>query len=183
LGTKGDQGIPGPTGPKGDSGTQLPSFFPPSQPQVCGNGLDWDGVEALEGENKTGKTYYVGVNIPNPNNYTIIPAKNSFTQAIAEYTYIGTNTLTLSNFTIKATLNGEPALADAVGYTYYLLINNNVKSTIVLDSSVSPQTGNDTTSFTVNPGDKIVIKAVINAGQKKADDPDDIIFEWCANIA
>ena len=91
--------------------------------------------------------------------------------------------MTLSNFNITATLNGEPALSYAVGYTYYLLINNIVKSTIVLNSSISPQTGNDTTSFSINPGDKIVVKAVLNPNPKKADDPDDIIFEWCVNIS
>jgi hypothetical protein len=97
--------------------------------------------------------------------------------------YAGTSSLTMSNFNITATLNGEPAISDAVGYTYYLLINNVVQSTIVLNSSVSPQTGNDTASFVINPTDKIVVKAVLNPGAKKQDDPDDIKFEWCANIA
>ena len=64
-----------------------------------------------------------------------------------------------------------------------VLINNSIKSKIVLDSSISPQTGNDTASFIINPGDKIVIRAVLNSGAKKSDDPDDILFEWCANIA
>jgi hypothetical protein len=140
-------------------------------------------VEALDGNNKTGNTYYVGVNVPNPSSYSMTPAINSFTQSIAEYTYNGTSSLTMSNFNITATLNGEPSLADAAGYTYYLLINNAVKSTIILDSSISPQIGSDTASFTINPGDKIVIRAVLNPGAKKADDPDDILFEWCANIA
>ena len=115
--------------------------------------------------------------------FTITPAKNSFTQSIAEYTYIGLSELTLSNFKIIATLNGEPAIANAVGYTYYLLINSIIKSTINLNSSVSPQTGIDITSFIISPGDKIVVKAVINPNQNKADDPDDIKFEWYANIA
>jgi hypothetical protein len=160
-----------------------PSFFPPAVPQVCGNGLDWDGVEALEGKNKTGKTYYAGVNVENMGGVVITPAVNSFTQATAEYTFSGVTSLSLSNFTVTATLNGEPAIAYAVGYTYYLLINNVVKSTIVLNGSVTPQTGNDTATFIINPGDKIVVKATINPGQKKADDPDDFLFEWCANIA
>jgi hypothetical protein len=153
------------------------------QPQICGNGLDWDAVEALEGANKTGKIYYVGVNIPNPINYTVTPAINSFTQTTAEYTYTGATSLTLSNFNVVATLNGEPAIADAVGYTYYFLINGIVKSTIVLNGSVTPQSGSDVTSFIITPGDKIVIKAVLNPGAKKADDPDDFIFEWCINYA
>ena len=145
--------------------------------------MDWNGVEKLEGNNKDGNTYYVGVNIPNISKFTVTQAVSSFTQSIAEYTYSGTSSLTLSNFNITATLNGDPKLEDAVGYTYYLLINNVVKSTIVLDSSVSPQTGNDTTSFIINPGDKIVVRAVLNPNAKKPDDPDDILFEWCANIA
>jgi len=91
--------------------------------------------------------------------------------------------LTLSNFNIIAKHNGEPPLKDAVGYTYYLLINNIIKSTIVLNSSISPQTGNDTTSFLINPGDKIVVRAVLNPNAKKPNDPDDILFEWSANIA
>ena len=150
---------------------------------MCGNGLDWDGVEALEGSNKTGKIYYAGVNVQNQNNYTMTPAVNSFTQSIAEYTYNGLSSLTLSNFNITATLNGEPAIGDAVGYTYCLLVNGLIKSTIVLDCSISPQTGSDVASFLINPGDKIVVMATINPGQKKADDPDDILFEWCADIA
>lgn len=89
----------------------------------------------------------------------------------------------MSNFKIIATLVGEPSIDKAVGYTYYLLINNNIQSTIILDSSISPQTGNDTTSFIISPGDKIVIRAVLNPGANKPDDPDDISFEWCANIA
>jgi hypothetical protein len=58
-----------------------------------------------------------------------------------------------------------------------------VKSTIVLNGSVSPQSGSDNTSFVINPGDKIVIEAVLNPGAKKADDPDDFLFEWCINYA
>jgi hypothetical protein len=63
------------------------------------------------------------------------------------------------------------------------LINNIVKATIVLDGSVTPQTGNDASSFTINPNDIIVIKAVLNPGAKKPDDPDDFLFEWCINYA
>jgi hypothetical protein len=90
----------------------------------------------------------------------------------------------LSNFNITATLNGEPKLGDAVGYTYTLLINGVSQTTLTLDASVSPQTGNTATAFTISPGDKIVIEATLNpAGpHTKADDPDDIKFEWCANI-
>ena len=87
------------TGPKGDAGSQIPSFFPPTQPKVYGNGLDWNGIEELEGDNKIGNTYYVGVNIPNPNTFTVTPAISSFTQSISEYTYSGISSLTLSNFT------------------------------------------------------------------------------------
>jgi hypothetical protein len=125
----------------------------------------------------------VGVNIPNSSTFIVTPAINSFTQSVAEYTYSGVSSLTLSNFNIIATLNGEPAIADAVGYTYYLLINNTIKSTIVLDSSVSPQSRSDNTTFIINPNDKIVIRAVLNPGAKKSDDPDDISFEWSAIIA
>ena len=159
------------------------SFFPPAIPKVCGTGLDWDGVEALDGTNKTGQIYYTGVNIEQYPGIVSSPAVNSFTQANAEYTYNGVGQLTLSIFSITATLNGEPALADAVGYTYDLLINNIVKSTVALNGSVSPQSGSDNATFTIMPGDTIVVRATINHGQKKADDPDDFIFEWCVNIA
>lgn len=91
--------------------------------------------------------------------------------------------LILSNFNVVATLNGEPAIADAVGYTYNILINGVAKSTIILNGSVTPQTGSNATSFSINPGDNIVIQAVLNAGAKKADDPDDFTFEWCINYA
>ena len=159
------------------------SFFPPAIPQVCGTGLDWDGVESLEGKNKTGKIYYTGVNVEINPGVVTTPAVNSFTQAIAEYTYIGLGPLTLSNFIVTATLNGEPSIEDAVGYTYDLLINSVVKSTVSLNGSVSPQTGTNPASFTINPSDKIVVRATINPGQKKEDDPDDFIFKWCLNIS
>jgi hypothetical protein len=145
--------------------------------------LEWNDVEKLEGNNTNGNTYYVGVNIPDPTTYTVTPAVNSFTQSIAEYTYNGISVLTLSNFTITATLTGQPQLDKAVGYTYYLLINNTIKSSIILNSSVSPQTGNDITSFTISPGDKVVIRAVLNPGAFNPNNPDDITFKWVVNIA
>jgi len=89
----------------------------------------------------------------------------------------------LSNFNITATLIGEPGIPKAVGYTYYLLINNVTQSTVILNAAVSPQSGNDTSSFVINPGDKIVVKSVLNPGADKPEDPDDIKFEWCADIA
>ena len=150
---------------------------------MCGTGLDWDGVETLDGTNKTGKIYYTGVDVEKYPGIVTTPAVNSFTQANAEYTYSGLGQLTLSDFSVTATLNGEPALVDAVGYTYDLLINGIVKATVILNGSVSPQNGTDTATFTINPGDKIVIRATINPGQHKADDPDDFLFEWCVNIA
>jgi len=88
-----------------------------------------------------------------------------------------------SNFDVTATLNGEPAIADAVGYTYDVLLNGVVKFTVVLNGSVTPQTGTDTSSCVIVSGDKIVVRATINPGQKKADDPDDFLFHWCVNIA
>ena len=127
-----------------------------------------DGIEALEG--KTG-AYYVGVNVPDPDHYTVIPAKNSFTQAEAEYTYSGVGALTLSNFTIKS--KGVNIL-NAVARTYSILINNIIKSTVVLTSTPY---GQDVAIFTINPGDKIVIKAT-NPGNSL-----DISFEWSANIS
>jgi hypothetical protein len=198
TGAKGNQGDIGPTGIQGPTGTcdcpQTISFFPTPLLQICGIGLDWDGVEELEGTNKTGDTYFVGVNIPNSSNYTVTSAVNSFTQTTAEYTYSGTTSLTLSNFNVVAVLNGKTSnvvdilngklsIEDAVGYTYYLLINGVVKSTIVLNGSVTPQSGNNTATFTINPNDKIVIKAVLNPGAKNEDHPDDFTFEWCANYA
>jgi hypothetical protein len=137
----------------------------------------------LEGKNKTGDTYYVGVNVPDPNHYTVIPAKNSFTQSLAEYTYNGIGPLTLSNFTIKSIVIGIPNILNAVGHTYNVLINNSIKSTIVLNASIIPQIGQDVAIFTINPGDKIVIKATLNPGAKKPDDPDYISFEWSATIS
>jgi hypothetical protein len=140
-------------------------------------------LETLEGKNTTGNTYYVGVNIPDANTFTIVSAKNSFTQSTSEYTYTNAYTLTLSNFTVVATLDGNPPIGKAVGYTYYLLVNNVVKSTIVLDSSITPQTGNDSSSFAIASGDKIVVRAVLNPDAFKTDDPDDISFEWSVNVS
>jgi hypothetical protein len=182
-GTTGFTGPQGTTGPKGDSSGPLISFFPPVQAKVSGTGLDWNGVETLEGKNKTGDTYYVGVNVPDPNHYTVIPAKNSFIQAVAEYTYSGIGPLTLSNFTVKAILIGVPNILNVVGHTYNVLINDIIKSTVVLNASIIPQIGQDTAIFTIIPGDKIVIKATLNPGDKKPDDPDDMSFEWSVNIS
>jgi hypothetical protein len=69
-------------------------------------------------------------------------------------------------------------LNTSVGYTYYLLINGNVKSTIILNSTSDPQTGTDTSTFIINVGDKISVKAQINPNQKKENHPDDITFVW-----
>jgi len=150
--------------------------------QVCGDGLVWDDIEILEGSNKIGDTYFVGVNIPNLLTFITTVAINSFTQSIAEYTYIGTSTITLSNFNIIATSKSEHALKDLVGYTYYLLINNIIQSTIILTGKISPEFGNNPISFIINPSDKIVIKAVLNPSAKKINDPDDISFRWNAII-
>ena len=54
---------------------------------------------------------------------------------------------------------------------------------MTINSNNRQDTQYDTTSFSINPGDKIVVKAVLNPNPKKADDPDDILFEWCANIS
>jgi hypothetical protein len=120
------------------------------------------------------------------------PAVNSFTQSKAEYTYKGVGPLTLSNFTVTAILAnfsvtpilaGKVEIRNAAGYTYDLLINSVVKSTIVSTGKVSPESGSDDKTFTITPGDKIVVRATINPRHDDDDYPDDISYEWCLDIA
>ena len=168
------------------------SFFPPSIPQVCGTGIDWDALEDIDGKNKNGKVYYTGVNVEVNPGIVTTPAVNSFTQSKAEYTYNGAGPLILSNFTVTANLanfsvtpilDSKVEIRNTAGYTYDLLINSVVKSTIIFTGKVSPETGTDKETFTINPGDKIVVRATINPGHDDDDYTDDISYEWCLDIA
>ncbi len=52
-----------------------------------------------------------------------------------------------------------------------------------MTGSVTPEIKSNPISFIINPGDLLVIKAVLNPGANKKDDPDDFLFEWCVNYA
>ena len=52
-----------------------------------------------------------------------------------------------------------------------------------MTGSVTPEIKSNPISFMINSGDLLVLKAVLNPGAKKSDDPDDFLFEWCVNYA